>query len=143
MDLAAFQNWVKQIENSEWKDKMKERKIIRIVDLGRFIDAYNPSLEILDCSSYQICIVNDNGTKTGILFWDLKDMNRIHKSYTRFSAYYKCQTGIEKLWLVFVDERQGLDVGTINKFIMENHIKPFCDKVLLLRFFHSAVYELG
>ncbi|TWI18811.1 hypothetical protein [Sphingobacterium siyangense] len=143
MDLIAFENWVKPIENSELNDKKKDRRIIQIVDLGCFIEAYNPSLEILDCSSYQICIVNDNGTKTGILFWDLKEVNRIHKSYTRFLDYYKRQTGIEKLWLVFVDERHSMNVRTINQFITEKYIKPFCDKILLLRFSHSAVYELG
>ena len=49
MSVKNFNHWVNKLNLLDFSATEKEDKIIQITDLNRFIQCYDPTLEIVDC----------------------------------------------------------------------------------------------
>lgn len=74
MELKDFQDLTDQIniECFYMTSSQQEEKVIQLIDLHHFIESYNQSLKVIDYINHPINIIEDNGIKKGILFYDLK-----------------------------------------------------------------------
>ena len=120
-------------------DSQQEEKIIQLIDLHHFIECYNEYILVIDCIRYPINIIEENGIRKGILFFDLKysssqDINQ--------SNIFKEQYNLTELWFVFVEEDVSTCKKTYTDFITEEGLEIFYDKIFLFNFFQSAIHPL-
>lgn len=138
MELNAFQELTEKItlECFYMSDSQQEEKIIQLIDLHHFIECYNQSLKVIDYVNNPVNIIEENGTKKGILFYDLKFSAPLNP-YA--SEEFKKQHHLEELWFVFVEEDMKTPPGLHSDFIIENGIEVFYDKIFIFNFFQSKI----
>ncbi|EJL75477.1 hypothetical protein PMI13_00486 [Chryseobacterium populi] len=141
MDLAVFQELTEKItlECFFMTDSQQEEKVIQLIDLHHFVECYNSKIKIFDYLHHSVNIVEDNGIKKGIFFYDLKhsmplDLNACEE--------FKKQHRLQELWFVFVEEEMVRDSNRHTDFIIENRIEVFYDKIFLFNFFQSVISTL-
>ncbi len=142
MNVVDFQNFAEEVEKHIENPSRQEEKIIQIVDLGRFIDQYKPSLKIVDCVNYQIQIVEDEGVRKGIQLFDLNKRNKLPKSDKELLDCYKTETSIEEIWLVLVEEKETTNLKEVIDYLEVYDLKSCYDKILYFHFSKSTIHEL-
>lgn len=141
MELTVFQELTEQInlECFFMTDSQQEEKVIQVIDLHHFIESYNQSLKVIDYISHPINIIDDNGVKKGILFYDLKHTFPLNLIA---SEAFKKQNHIDELWFVFVEEDHLTSFNKHIDFLVENGIELFYDRIFIFNFFQSAIHTL-
>lgn len=141
MELNAFQELSEKItlECFYMSDSQQEEKIIQLIDLHHFIECYNESLKVIDYVNNPVNIIEENGIRKGILFYDLKFSAALNP-YA--SEEFKKQHHLEELWFVFVEEDANTNSGQHSDFIIENGIEIFYDKIFVFNFFQSIITHL-
>ncbi len=141
MELKVFQELTEQIdlECFYMTPTQLEEKTIQLIDLHHFIESYNQSLKVIDYINHPINIIEDNGVKKGILFYDLKHDLPLDLST---SEAFKNQHQLQELWFVFVEEDH---ISKFNKhidFLVENSIEFFFNRIFTFNFFQSIIHTL-
>lgn len=141
MELTVFQELTEQInlECFFMTDSQQEEKVIQVIDLHHFIESYNQSLKVIDYISHPINIIDDNGVKKGILFYDLKHTFPLNLIA---SEAFKKQNHIDELWFVFVEEDHLTSFNKHIDFLVENGIELFYNRIFIFNFFQSAIHTL-
>ncbi|GAA5082739.1 hypothetical protein GCM10023210_00420 [Chryseobacterium ginsengisoli] len=141
MELTAFQELTEQIsiECFYMTDSQQEEKVIQLIDLHHFIDCYNPRIKIINYINHPINIIEENGAKKGILFYDLK--HPISLDLNLFESF-KRNNHLKEIWFVFVEEDSISNSKQYLEFIVENSIEIFYDKIFQFNFFQSIIKEL-
>jgi len=141
MELTVFQELTEQInlECFFMTDSQQEEKVIQVIDLHHFIESYNQSLKVIDYISHPINIIDDNGVKKGILFYDLKHTFPLNLIA---SEAFKKQNHIDELWFVFVEEDYLTSFNKHIDFLVENGIELFYNRIFIFNFFQSAIHTL-
>lgn len=141
MELTVFQELTEQItlECFFMTDSQKEEKVIQLIDLHHFIECYNSKIKMINYTHHPINIIEENGIKKGILFYDLK-----HSSLFDLNAYesFKRQHHLQELWFVFVEEEMNTNTHLYTDFIIENSIEIFYDNIFLFNFFQSTIKKI-
>lgn len=141
MELAVFQELTQEITSECFfmTESQQEEKVIQLIDLHHFIECFDSTIKILSYIHHPINIVEQNGSRKGILFYDrnhstLPDCNT--------SEEFKKRNGLSELWFVFVEE--GIVTNTEHHLdcIIENGLDIFYDKIFIFNFFQSAIYPL-
>lgn len=146
MDQERFQNLAEQvIANPCLTLDQQEDKIIQLVDLAHFIKCYKSSIEIVDYMYHEINIVDDNGIKKGIFFYDFKKtspgpFDASWRNQSTIEAFREC-TGVNELWFVFVT-KFTTDFRPFIDCIEKSNIDAFYDKIFLFDFFQPAIHAL-
>ncbi len=140
------QKWFDEVLlNPMLDEEQQEIKIIQLTDLIRFVESYNPSIEIIGYS-HSLNIVSDENIRKGILFYDYKLLQHPLFFSSFFSHSYleilKIQNNVHELWFVFVDDNLNAECQNIEKFIKENNVAEMYDKVFLFDFFESKASKL-
>lgn len=146
MDLEKFQNLAEQvIANPCLTLGQQEDKIIQLVDLARFIECYKSSIDIVDYMHHEINVVDDNGIKKGIFFYDFKKPSTGSRDASLHNQFaleaFREYTRVNELWFVFV-ARFTTDLRPFIDCIAKNKIDVFYDRIFLFDFFQPAVHEL-
>ncbi len=141
MELTVFQELTEQInlECFYMTDFQQEAKVIQLIDLHHFIASYNQRLKVIDYIHHPINIIDDNGVKKGVLFYDLKHDLPLN---IMSSEGFKKQHKLQELWFVFVEED---NVNTYNKhvdFLSEYGIILFYNRIFIFNFFQSVIHTL-
>lgn len=141
MELTVFQELTEQInlECFFMTDSQQEEKVIQVIDLHHFIESYNQSLKVIDYISHPINIIDDNGVKKGILFYDLKHAFPLNLIA---SEVFKKQNHIDELWFVFVEEDHLTSFNKHIDFLVENGIELFYNRIFIFNFFQSVIHTL-
>lgn len=141
MELAVFQELTEQInlECFFMTDYQQEKKIIQLIDLHHFIESYDQCLKVLDYIHHPINIIDDNGVKKGVLFYDLKHDLPLHLIS---SEIFKKKQDLQELWFVFVEEDQAINFKRHIDFLIENNIELFYNKIFIFNFFQSVIHTL-
>ncbi|SFN00965.1 hypothetical protein SAMN05421594_0335 [Chryseobacterium oleae] len=141
MELAVFQELTEEItlECFYMTETQQEEKVIQLIDLHHFVECYHSEIRILSYLQHPINIVEENGVKKGILFFDLK-----HFAPFDWNAFeeFKRRNHIKELWFVFVEEDPIPDTIRHSDFITENSLDIFYDKIFVFNFFQSAIQPL-
>lgn len=141
MELAVFQELTEEITSECFymTESQQEEKVIQMIDLHHFVECYHSEIRILNYIQYPINIVEDNGDKKGILFYNLK-----HSSPFDWNSFeeFKRQNLLKEIWFVFVEEDVIADTFRHRNFIIENSIEIFYDKIFVFHFFQSAIHTL-
>lgn len=141
MELAVFQELAEEItlECFFMTDSQQEEKVIQLIDLYHFVECYNLQIKVLNYIHHSINIIEENGIKKGILFYDMK-----HSASLDLNANedFKRQYHLQELWFVFVEEDTVIDPNRYNSFITENSIEIFYDRIFQFNFFQSAINPL-
>ena len=138
MELNVFQKLTEQITQECYfmTDSQQEEKIIQLIDLHHFIESYNQSLKVIDYIHHPINIIEENGVKKGILFYDMKHS---HALDIFESELFKNHHQIQELWFVFVEEESVSQVEKYINFIQLNAIDTFYDRIFMFNFFQSTI----
>lgn len=138
MELNVFQKLTEQITQECYfmTDSQQEEKVIQLIDLHHFIESYNQSLKVIDYIHHPINIIEENGVKKGILFYDMKHS---HALDIYESELFKNHHQIQELWFVFVEEENVSQVEKYINFIQLNAIETFYDRILMFNFFQSTI----
>ena len=132
---------VEKLKNKNISEDEKEKKLIQIVDLVRFIEYYKSSIKIEDCFSYDINIVLDNDSLKGILFCDVNKFHNIFSSNYNLT-HFKTKLELDELWFVFVLEHDLPCLDEILMFIEEHCIRKHYNKVFIFNFFQAQINEV-
>lgn len=141
MDLTVFQELTEQItlECFFMTDSQQEEKVIQLIDLHHFIECYNPRIKIHKGIHHTINIIEENGNKKGVLFYD-------HKHSAPLDLYdceaFKKLHQLQEMWFVFVEEDTNNNPNRHIDFIIENSLEIFYDRIFLFNFFQSAINKL-
>lgn len=138
MELNVFQKLTEQITQECYfmTDSQQEEKVIQLIDLHHFIESYNQSLKVIDYIHHPINIIEENGVKKGILFYDMKHS---HALDIYESELFKNHHQIQELWFVFVEEESISQVEKYINFIQLNAIETFYDRIFMFNFFQSTI----
>ncbi len=138
MELTVFQKLSEQITQECYfmTDAQQEQKVIQLIDLHHFIESYNQSLKVIDYICHPINIIDDNGVRKGILFYDTKHP---HTLDIYESELFKRHYEIQELWFVFVEEDRVSENGKYIDFIRLDAIEAFYDRIFMFNFFESTV----
>jgi len=145
MNMERFQKFLERIDPGLSKDAKKD-KIVQIADINRFVESYTTKLTLMGCMEYEINIVEQNGTKTGVLFCDLTQINKSSFNpilYTPFTSdFFREQTNVNTFWFVFVEENQNTPFKQFSEFIKIHQLKEYYSKIFLFRYFESSIHQL-
>lgn len=138
MELNVFQKLTEQITQECYfmTDSQQEEKVIQLIDLHHFIGSYNQSLKVIDYIHHPINIIEENGVKKGILFYDMKHS---HALDIYESELFKSYHQIQELWFVFVEEENVSQAEKYIDFIQLNAIETFYDRIFMFNFFQSTI----
>ncbi|REC40311.1 hypothetical protein [Chryseobacterium sp. 5_R23647] len=138
MELNVFQKLTEQITQECYfmTDSQQEEKVIQLIDLHHFIESYNQSLKVIDYIHHPINIIEENGVKKGILFYDMKHS---HALDIYESELFKNHHQIQELWFVFVEEENVSKAEKYIDFIQLNAIETFYDRIFMFNFFQSTI----
>jgi len=138
MELNVFQKLTEQITQECYfmTDSQQEEKVIQLIDLHHFIASYNESLKVIDYIHHPINIIEENGVKKGILFYDMKHS---HALDIYESELFKNHHQIQELWFVFVEEENISKAEKYMDFIQLNAIETFYDRIFMFNFFQSTI----
>lgn len=138
MELNVFQKLTEQITQECYfmTDSQQEEKVIQLIDLHHFIASYNESLKVIDYIHHPINIIEENGVKKGILFYDMKHS---HALDIYESELFKSHHQIQELWFVFVEEENASKAEKYMDFIQLNAIETFYDRIFMFNFFQSTI----
>lgn len=138
MELNVFQKLTEQITQECYfmTDSQQEEKVIQLIDLHHFIASYNESLKVIDYIHHPINIIEENGVKKGILFYDMKHS---HALDIYESELFKDHHQIQELWFVFVEEENASKAEKYMDFIQLNAIETFYDRIFMFNFFQSTI----
>lgn len=138
MELNVFQKLTEQITQECYfmPDSQQEEKVIQLIDLHHFIASYNESLKVIDYIHHPINIIEENGVKKGILFYDMKHS---HALDIYESELFKSHHQIQELWFVFVEEENASKAEKYMDFIQLNAIEAFYDRIFMFNFFQSTI----
>lgn len=138
MELNVFQKLTEQITQECYfmTDSQQEEKVIQLIDLHHFIASYNESLKVIDYIHQPINIIEENGVKKGILFYDMKHS---HALDIYESELFKNHHQIQELWFVFVEEENVSKAEKYMDFIQLNTIDTFYDRIFMFNFFQSTI----
>lgn len=138
MELNVFQKLTEQITQECYfmTDSQQEEKVIQLIDLHHFIASYNESLKVIDYIHHPINIIEENGVKKGVLFYDMKHS---HALDIYESELFKSHHQIQELWFVFVEEENASKAEKYMDFIQLNAIDTFYDRIFMFNFFQSTI----
>ncbi|MBM7420766.1 MULTISPECIES: hypothetical protein [Chryseobacterium] len=138
MELNVFQKLTEQITQECYfmTDSQQEEKVIQLIDLHHFIASYNESLKVIDYIHHPINIIEENGVKKGVLFYDMKHS---HALDIYESELFKNHHQIQELWFVFVEEENISKAEKYMDFIQLNAIDTFYDRIFMFNFFQSTI----
>lgn len=138
MELNVFQKLTEQITQECYfmTDSQQEEKVIQLIDLHHFIASYNESLKVIDYIHHPINIIEENGVKKGVLFYDMKHS---HALDIYESELFKNHHQIQELWFVFVEEENVSKAEKYVDFIQLNAIDTFYDRIFMFNFFQSTI----
>ncbi|OBW42156.1 hypothetical protein AB670_01452 [Chryseobacterium sp. MOF25P] len=138
MELNVFQKLTEQITQECYfmTDSQQEEKVIQLIDLHHFIASYNESLKVIDYIHHPINIIEENGEKKGVLFYDMKHS---HALDIYESELFKSHHQIQELWFVFVEEENASKAEKYMDFIQLNAIETFYDRIFMFNFFQSTI----
>lgn len=141
MELTAFQELTEEIatECFYMTDREQEEKVIQLIDLHHFIDCYHSHFKIIEYINHPVNIIEEHGIRKGILFYDIK--HPISSDINVFESF-KRQNDLKEMWFVFVEEDAVCHSEKYFRFIIENCIEIFYDKIFLFNFFQSTIKEL-
>lgn len=141
MELTVFQELTEEItlECFYMTESQQEEKVIQLIDLHHFVECYDSKIKILSYIHHPINIIEEDGIKKGILFYDLK-----HSTPFDWNVFeeFKRRHQLKEIWFVFVEEDPISDTTRHAEFITENSIEIFYDKIFLFHFFQSAIQPL-
>lgn len=138
MELNVFQKLTEQITQECYfmTDSQQEEKVIQLIDLHHFIASYNESLKVIDYIHHPINIIEENGVKKGVLFYDMKHS---HALDIYESELFKSHHQIQELWFVFVEEENASKAEKYMDLIQLNAIETFYDRIFMFNFFQSTI----
>lgn len=141
MELAVFKELTEEITSECFymTESQQEEKVIQLIDLHHFIECFDPNIKILNYIQHPINIIEQNGVKKGILFYNLK-----HSSFIdcNTSEEFKRRHKLAELWFVFVEEEMVNNTTHHTDFIIENSLEIFYDSIFLFQFFQSDIRRL-
>jgi hypothetical protein len=141
MELAVFQELTEEITSECFymTESQQEEKVIQMIDLHHFVECYHSEIRILNYIQHPVNIVEENGDKKGILFYNLK-----HSSPFDWNSFeeFKRRNLLKEIWFVFVEEDVIADTFRHRDFIIENSIEIFYDRIFLFHFFQSSIHIL-
>ncbi|MDM1137186.1 hypothetical protein ACTS9K_07465 [Empedobacter sp. ULE_I145] len=133
MSVKNFNHWVNKLNLLDFSATEKEDKIIQITDLNRFIQCYDPTLEIVDCIHHDFCIIEKNELIKEVKLMDIS--NLINNETISINRN-------KESWFVLVNDKLDTTLKSILKTIEEHNISKIYDKVFVFNFFQSSIHEI-
>lgn len=147
MNVKQFQILAEQIIDSPLvEENQQEEKLIQLADLCRFIECHKPSILIKEVWKHKINVIEDDGIRKGVVFFDSKSLSNQSFDLSLLNLYalaaYKAQTNVTELWMVFIEDGLRGEEDQFTNFIEKRSIGSFYDKIFCFDFFQPKVQAL-
>ena len=140
MKVESFLKIVEEIEHSCLSAEQQEEMITKVVDLSRFIQSYDPSIEIVSWMRYRVSIIRHSGASKGVIFCDHKDLFSASTYYSNANlADLKKIEQLKDLWLVVISSCGTNNLRSFKKVINTQSLDKIYDKIFSLNFLQSEV----
>lgn len=140
MKVESFLKIVEEIEDSCLPAEQQEEMITKVADLSRFIQSYDPSIEILNWMRYKVSIIKHGGTAKGIIICDAAYLGS-ESSYCSNAnlADFKKFNRLKELWLVLINNSASQGLESITDITEDKALHNIYDKIFSLDFLQSQV----
>lgn len=140
MKVEHFLKIVEEIQNSCLSAEQQEEMITKVSDLSRFIQSYDPSIEVISWMRYRVSIMRHCGTNKGVVFCDHKGLFSASAHYSNASLTdLKKYEQLQELWLVIISNCGANNLGSFEKVINDKSLDKIYDKIFSLNFLQSHV----
>ena len=140
MKLENFLKIVEEIEDSCLSAERQEEMITKIADLSRFIQSYDPSIEIINWMLHHISIIRHSGVNKGIIFCDHTTQSSANSNDSNADLInIKIQEGLKELWLVEIYSCTSGELRSFNNRIEDQSQDKIYDKIFGLDFLRSRI----
>lgn len=144
MKVESFLKIVEEIEDFCLAAEQQEELITKVADLSRFIQSYDPSIEIINWMWYKVSIIKHAGTTKGIIFCDATylDSERSYCSNANL-ADFKKNKHLKELWLVMINSSASQGLKSFTDIIEDKALNNIYDKIFSLNFlqFHVEIIK--
>lgn len=150
MDIEEFTACANTIEHMRLTENDKEKMLIRLLDLDRFIKAYTPSITIVDKVSHPLVIALEGNQRIGIAFIDVHfNCNSPHLQvrpgyHDDLKQSITAQV-LDELWVVMVSEKKLAAAQfpeLINKIHPDMRLLQNLKQLFLLDFHNCLLHPL-
>ncbi|WP_346984576.1 hypothetical protein [Chryseobacterium sp. POE27] len=140
MEVESFLKIVEEIEHSCLSAEQQEEMITKVADLSRFIQSYDPSIEIINWMRYKGSIIKYSGTNTGVIFCDDTKLPLTRANYSNAGLIdFKKRENLKELWLVVVSSCASNDLRSFKSLITDKSRDKIYDKIFSFDFLQSRV----
>ncbi|WP_294207680.1 hypothetical protein [uncultured Chryseobacterium sp.] len=140
MEVESFLKIAEKIEHSCLSAEQQEKMITKVADLSRFIESYDPSIEIVSWMRYRVNIIQHSGANKGVIFCDYQDLFSARAYYSSASlADLKKLEQLEGLWLVVISNCGTDNLRSLKKMINAQSLEKIYDEIFSLNFLQSEV----
>jgi len=141
MEVESFLKIVEEIEHSCLSAEQQEEMITKVADLSRFIQSYDPSIEIIHWLRCKVSIIRYSGVNTGVIFFDNTQESSASAYYSNARLMdFKKREGLKELWLVVIGSCTYNDPGSFKKLSTDKSLDKIYDKIFTLDFLQSRVH---
>lgn len=140
MKVESFLKIVEEIENSCLSAECREEMITKISDLSRFIQSYDPSIEVINWMVHHISIIRHSGVNKGVIFCDHTKRSSANSNDSNANLInIKNQEGLQELWLVEISSCTSGELRSFINRIEDKSLDKIYDKIFSLDFLRSQV----
>lgn len=140
MEVESFLKIVEEIEHSCLSAEQQEEMITKVADLSRFIQSYDPSIEIIHWMRCKVSIIRYSGTNTGVIFCDDTKQSSANAYYSNARLMdLKKREGLKELWLVVIGSCTSNDLRPFKNLSTDKSLDKIYDKIFSLDFLQSRV----
>ncbi|QQQ29106.1 hypothetical protein [Chryseobacterium indoltheticum] len=140
MKVESFLEIVEEIEHSCLSAERQEEMITKVADLSRFIQSYDPSIEIVSWMRYRVSIIRHSGASKGVIFCDHKDLFSASTYYSNANlAALKKLDQLEEVWLVVISSCGADSPRPLKNLPADQSLDKIYDKIFSLDFLQSEV----
>lgn len=139
MKVESFLKIVEEIEYSCLTEGQQEKMITKVADLSRFIQSYNPSIEIIDWMRPKISIIKHSGVNIGVMLCDASRCSDLSSLSNINLIDYKKREQLKELWLVAVNGSLSQNLKLFTGITEVSSLDRIYDKIFSFDFLQSRV----
>ncbi|WP_292009150.1 hypothetical protein [Chryseobacterium sp.] len=142
MNLEEFVKLDEELDLLCLPESEKEKKLIQVIDLFKFVECLSSSIEIINYADDDINIIKNKGLKAGIIFCDNLHFIHFNCNYQKIQ-FFKNKYQLDEIWFVYVLElNTDYSQKNIQHYIQKYNLQKYYNRTFLFNFFGSDLSEI-
>lgn len=124
----------------------KSEMVIETRVFSRITKYYSESINLLGCIQLEINIVEVDGLKVGVLFYEYSRLkNNLFHSFLYVpssSVFFRKEIGVDEFWFVLIEENSLDEVRVADDFVDKFNLRERYDKVFVSSYSNSVLSRI-